>query len=140
MKVKCVIDRALNDDPKNPIFKWARTTEQVEVTENEIYVVLGITKYDDDYYFYLLGDESDKYPLPFPSQMFEIIDSRVSKYWKHGIITIEIIEQLNISEDEVVSFPEWSLRKGSFYGEVIEEDPIALSIFFKYRDLMLVEY
>jgi hypothetical protein len=134
------MDRAPNNDPQNPIFEWARTTEQVEVTESDIYVVLGITKYDDTYFYYLLGDESNKYPLSFPSQMFEIVDSNVSKYWLYNASKIENINELEIGDDGVISFPEWSLRKGIFYGEVIEEDPIALSIFFKYRDLMLGEH
>ena len=138
MKVKCIKDRANNS--YDPIFDWARTMEQVDISKGGIYTVLAITKDDNKYFYYLLGDESNEYPLPFPSQMFEIIDSRVSKYWEYELATISTIEKLNINEDEVISFPEWSLRKGFFYGEVIEEDPIALSIFFKYRDLMLVEY
>ena len=135
MKVKFIVDEKKLERNKPVLFYNA---DYSDLTFNKEYVVMAITKWDNVLYFYVLGDESIKYPLPFPIQIFEVIDSRFSEYWNYSKNNFS--ESLNISEHEVISFNEWSVGKDFFYEKILDEDSETLLIFIKYRDLMINEF
>lgn len=70
MKVKFIVDEKKLERNKPVLFYNA---DYSDLTFNKEYVVMAITKWDNVLYFYVLGDESIKYPLPFPIQIFEVI-------------------------------------------------------------------
>lgn len=139
MKVKCISDRIDQNTHKKWLIDWANTQEQLELTVGKTYVVLAIAKYVNNTFFYILGDETVDYPLAFPSLIFEVSDFGLSRFWKTGQEAIKSVNDLNIPNDSVLSFPEWNSQGDQFYEKVLEEDTQALKVFHQYRDKMLTE-
>ena len=138
MKIKCISETLKTGVHDEGIVKWANKSE-LEITQGKIYVVLAISKYLDTIFFYILGDESNKYPLAFPSELFEIVDSSVSSYWNTDLKKILSPGDIEIKNSDVISFKEWSVAKDSFYENLLEENEREISVFNTYRDKMMVE-
>jgi hypothetical protein len=139
MKVECKIDRVNPNTLESWVSNWANTKEQLELTVGKVYTVLAIAKYSNNFFVYILGDESNDYPLAFPIQFFKIKDLSVSKFWDCDVQNIDSIESLNINNQETLSFKEWKNLGDKFYEKVLEEDKQAISLFNSYRDKMLIE-
>jgi hypothetical protein len=139
MKVECIEDRVNPKIHDDWLLRWANTDDQLELTIGKVYVVLAIAKYYDNYFFYVLGDESDTYPLAFPQQFFKIKDLSLSQYWYINKNIISTLDELNLLNEDVISFKEWAILKDKFYEKILEEDKEALSLFSSYKDKMLQE-
>ena len=139
MKVECKVDRVDPNIHESWICNWANTKKQLELTVGKVYVVLAIAKYSNSFFFYILGDESNDYPLAFPIQFFRIKDLNISKFWDCDLQNIESIEDLNISNQETLSFKEWKNQGDKFYERILEEDKQAVSLFNSYTNKMLAE-
>ncbi|HEY8954840.1 hypothetical protein [Chitinophaga sp.] len=139
MKIKCLTENIKADHHNEKLIEWAKNTE-LEITEGNIYVVLAISKYFDVYFYYILGDESTTYPLAFPAELFEIIDSRVSQCWDLELRNIESLSKLNIRNNEVISFKEWSNENDFFYEKLLDKNAKEVSIFESYKNKMLQEF
>lgn len=139
MIVKCLIDRITKEKMDPRFYEWAKTEEQLEITVDKLYVVLAIAKYNDHYFYYLIGDERYDYPLAFPVELFEVSDNRISKFWDCSFSRFNSFDQFKIKNDEIVSFKNWSLQGGLFYERVLEDDKQALEIFFNYREKIMSE-
>lgn len=139
MKVEYKIDRVDPDTLESWISNWANTKEQLELTIGKIYTVLAIAKYSNNFFFYILGDESNDYPLAFPIQLFKVKDLSISKFWDCDLQNISSIEDLSIKNQEILSFKEWKNQGDKFYEKVLEEDKQAVSLFNSYLDKVLIE-
>jgi len=75
-----------------------------------------------------------RFPKWYPFSFFEVVDSRLSKYWEIG--------QFDFSEKygkvAIISFPEWA-RDATFYERLVDGDPEALKVFEKYKTLIDAE-
>lgn len=138
MKIRCVCDYISNENSPLPIIKWSNNTE-LEITVGKIYTVLAITKLFDVIFYYILSDESNEYPLAFPYYLFEIEDNKISKYWVTSLKKVEKTESIKIENGDIISFKEWSLKKGLFYENLLEGNREEVSVFYSYRDKMLSE-
>ncbi|NER12847.1 hypothetical protein GWK08_05305 [Leptobacterium flavescens] len=139
MQVRCLIDRI---DPKvhdEWLFKWANSNKQLEITKGKTYVVMAISKYSNNYFYYLLGDESSDYPLAFPKVLFEIVNNKISKYWDCNLEFVNSISELDIKDQDVCSFIEWKNLKDLFYENLLEEDKQTVKVFESYKNKMLLE-
>lgn len=139
MKVECKIDRVDPDTLESWISNWANTKEQLELTIGKIYTVLAIAKYSNNFFFYILGDESNDYPVAFPIQLFKIKDLSISKFWGCDLQNISSIEGLSIKHQAILSFKEWKNQGDKFYEKVLEEDKQAMSLFDSSLDKVLIE-
>ncbi|MEM0942169.1 MAG: hypothetical protein AAGI25_20615 [Bacteroidota bacterium] len=139
MRIECVSDRVNPNIHESWICDWANTKEQLELTIGKIYVVLAVARYSNNFFFYILGDENNDYPLAFPIQLFTIKDFGISKFWDCDLQNIGSIEDLNIKNQEIISFKEWKNQGDKFYEKVLEEDKQSLSLFNSYRDKLLIE-
>ena len=139
MKVKCIVDRVNSKIHAKWLVDWANTLEQLELTIGKTYVVLAIAKYSGKLYCYIMGDESDDYPLAFPIEFFEIYDDKISKYWDSNLSSIKSFDKVNIEDHEVYSFTQWKTQKDLFYENILEEDKQTISIFNEYKDKMIAE-
>lgn len=139
MKVKCLIETIDPMIHNKKLVEWTKSSE-LEITQGKIYTVLAISKYSDIFFYYIIGDESDNYPLAFPVDLFEVIDNRVSKYWDVHIEKIDSIDELELQNNDVISFKEWTLNKDSFYENLLEEEKHEMSVFDIYKDKMLFEF
>ena len=139
MKVKCKIDRISKRDNRKWLYEWANTEEELEITKDSVYTVLAISKYNNHYFYYILGDESKNYPLAFPIVLFEIIDHNISSFWEYDSEIFKNFDDLAISNHEVCSFKKWTMEKDHYYEKILEEDKKTLEHFSSIISLMLNE-
>ena len=139
MKVKCIINKANPKIHGKWLVEWVNTLEQLELTVGKIYTVLAIAKYRGKLYCYVMGDESDNYPLAFPIEFFVIYDNRVSKHWDSDLTSLRDFKEINLKDHEVCSFAQWKIQKDLFYEKILEEDKQTISIFNEYKDKMEAE-
>ncbi|KPH11526.1 hypothetical protein [Chryseobacterium sp. ERMR1:04] len=137
MKVKCISKQILSDNKL--LAEWAIHSE-LEITVNKEYTVFAIGKYLNALFYYILGDESNSYPLSFPAQLFQIIDSRVSKYWETNLVKINSWEDLDIQDGDIISFREWTVKGDSFYENLLNEQRSEVFLFNNYCDKILNEH
>jgi hypothetical protein len=138
MKVKCITETLKQGVYNQKIVEWAKKSE-LEITQGKIYVVLAISKYLDALFYYILGDESESYPLAFPSELFEIVESKISKYWDTNLKQIISLEDIEIKNNDIISFKEWAINKDIFYENLLEENENEVAIFNSYKDKMILE-
>ncbi|MDI3322742.1 hypothetical protein [Pinibacter soli] len=138
MKIRCLVD-VIDSTQRLELRNWSNGSE-LELTKDKIYVVLAISKFEDIFYYYIIGDETANYPLPFPIELFEVIDDRISKYWDCKLNNLLSLNDLNLKNDGVVSFSEWTLEKNFFYEKILEGDSRTLKLFDFYVDKMTKEY
>jgi hypothetical protein len=129
MKVKCISNKipvSLNDTKNDSI-----SNREFDVKEGREYVVYALNVFKK-YTWYCICEESDFYPMWNPCVLFDIIDTRLSRFWIVGC-----------DEDNMpfLSFPEW-VNDAYFYGELIENnsDDINAVVFRKYKKLMDLEF
>ena len=84
---------------------------------------------DNSPWYYLCLDDDDETPSPYPAELFDVADDRPSSYWRLSTVTYP---------DGVMSsmvFEEW-VKDPSFYERLVEDDPSAIEVFQRYRNLM----
>lgn len=134
MKVLCKINNIfeLNDNSTvERLKKYIRLSDGKLYLERDTeYCVYGILFRDNAPWYYLCLDADDEYPTPYPAELFNITDGRLSSYWKLSTITYP-----DGTVRSSIVFEEWS-KDSSFYERLIDDDPAAISLFEKYRELM----
>lgn len=140
MKVKCLFEKMDPTIHDKKLVDWANNSE-LELTVGKVYIVLAIAKSDlwAGLIYFVLGDDRDTFPLSFPTELFEIVDSNISKYWDFHLSHIESLSQIEIGSDDIISFKEWSLEKDFFYEKLLNEDAKEVRIFENYKEKMLSE-
>lgn len=138
MKVECISNQITSENSNEELVDWANNSD-LEITIGKVYVVFAISKYMNFIFYYVLGDESNSYPLAFPSVLFRLVDNKISKFWVKKIVATESLQELDIENGEVVSFKEWSLNGDGFYEKLLEEEKSEIRTFNKYREKMLKE-
>jgi hypothetical protein len=138
MKILCINNVISTENSSPSITEWANNSE-LEITIGKTYVVLAISKYIDVLFYYILSDESEDYPLAYPSHLFEIIDPNISKFWMTSLTQIQSINNLDIQNGEIISFKEWATKGDQFYENLLEGTNEEAKIFITYRDMMLNE-
>jgi hypothetical protein len=136
MKVECATNK-FKDIPKtvyDELYGYSFDTElPIEIGQQS--VVYGITTIKK-HLWYLVNVEGLADPMYYPCHLFKIIDGRLSKYWmaKEGQDYYDNNASIiNFGFKEIV-------EEEYFYGELIEDNPINVSIFRKYKELMDREY
>lgn len=134
MKVVCKVNN-LNCLSDERLLK--RLKEYISVLDGEIdleidreYRVYGVVFWDNSPWYYVCSEEYDEYPKPFAAEFFNISDDRLSSHWK--------LSAMDQGQGDIVSslvFDEWA-KDPSFYERLVEDDPEALELFGKYRQLM----
>lgn len=138
MKIRCINNFISSENSCQSIINWANNSE-LEVTIGKIYTVFAVSKYFDIVFYYILSDESNEYPLAYPFHLFEIYDYNISKFWVTSLKKIQTVEDINIENQEIISFKEWSYNGDRFYENLIEGKNQEVLIFKDYRVKMLLE-
>ncbi len=129
MRVKCISNYIKDESQNKKLVDWANKSGEFEITVGKSYVVLAVSKLIDSYFIYIMGDESDNYPLAFPIIMFEMENTKISKYWDCDLDEITNFSILNLDNNDVLSFSEWKMAGDLFSEKVLEEDYFTLKIF-----------
>lgn len=94
------------------------------------YVVHAIERRDNGLWFYVQSVPANDYPIPYPAEFFDLVDSRIEANWEVNIALER--ETLVIRR---LSFKEWS-HDDSFFERLVDGESNAQSI---YRDCLLRE-
>jgi hypothetical protein len=137
MVVRCTIDQVDPSFHEPWLCHWANGSE-LEVTRGNRYPVLAVSRYEGQYFVYVLGDESDRYPLAFPVALFELVDGQVPASWNRPETRVEMVADLGLSDRQVCSFEPWARGADAFYEKVLDEDPGVIRHWQVYRDAIQV--
>lgn len=133
MKVLCAINNIFDIEEGvklDRIKKYIHLSDgQLNLEKNVEYCVYGIVFRDNSPWYYLCLDEDDESPTPYPSELFKIVDGRLSSYWR---ISTEGSTNGVISS---MVFDEWA-NESSFYERLVDGDPSAIELFKNYQSLM----
>lgn len=139
MIIECISDRIKPNEYNKKLVEWAKNSD-LEITVNKTYVVLAITKYFDSFFFFILGDERSAYPLAFPEELFLIADNKISIYWDLNMKEVKSLSELDMKNNEVISFHEWAMKGDLFYENLLEQNEYELRVFDSYKAKMLDEF
>jgi hypothetical protein len=103
---------------------------QLNLKTNVEYCVYGILFRDNAPWYYLCVYESDTCPSPYPAELFNVINGRLSSYWR---LSTEVSTRGGVTSSLV--FEEWA-NDHSFYEQLIEDDSSAIELFKYYKGLM----
>ena len=100
------------------------------------YTVYGMTVRDDSIWYYICDSTYSYYPVWKPSAFFEVIDSRLSRYW---IYTYKKLINY-ISAQPIITFPEWANNHPDYYDKLTDGDRKEVEIFKAYKEIMDLEF
>lgn len=132
MKIKAIGRRGADLDPKmfSPQLGYSISTE-FGLTVGATYIVLAIEPFQDWFFYYIIGDDVDQFPIWFPSQLFEVVDGRLSKYWQCGHFPGDKYGP----GGPIISWNDWISDK-LFYDRLVNGDEGAVDSFERMRRLI----
>ena len=135
MKVICKLNNLnniLNKDTELLIRKYMNRPsgeiDQLEVSKE--YTVYGIEFRSNYPWYYLIDDWIDDYPTPYPADLFDISDERLSRYWR---LDFEVHQDGTASSRLV--FDEWA-KEPMYQERLVDGEPEEVELFMKYKQLM----
>ncbi|MGE3167179.1 MAG: hypothetical protein AB7O52_19915 [Planctomycetota bacterium] len=99
----------------------------LNVTVGAEYVVYGILFRDNAPWYYLCLADDDESPTPFPAEIFDVVDHRLSRHWQLASIARD-----DGSVSSCLVVPEWA-EDPIFLERLAEGDPKATETFAAYR-------
>lgn len=141
MRIKCIANRGVNlpDDCLDPSGGYGKECEFALKIDKE-YNVYAITL-QLGYVWYYICDEDhyDIYPVWNPSPLFEVVDGRISKYWKYNFVRLN--SQIRFARPiTIFAFTEWAIDPYEYYYKLTDGDEKEVAIFEHYRGLMDLEF
>ena len=109
----------------------------VHLTPNKSYVVYALVECQREKWIYVSDDDypSVWYPLGYVLDFFEIVDERVSKIWKPGVVA----SFGDAIGGNLWSFEEWS-NDPNFYGRLVDKGSAEIMLFKERKEFMDLEY
>lgn len=132
MIVRCIANTA-RDIPDNYLgdsWRFTRETVFEYLTIGKEYVVYAVeTENKGQVRYAIANDVYTSYPVRYVAPLFEVVDSRVSKYWRFAFnppgVTCGIL-----------AFEEWSSDPDEFYWNLVEGEEPELTLFRRMKTLM----
>lgn len=137
MKVICKYNKAENitDKKRRQFLQERGVLIREEIQINKEYLVYSVQCFDNKVFHCILEEEVDDLsPRPYEADFFEIIDPRLSSYWKFNFY-----HYLDETVKAVLAYPEW-LENPVHFENLVDGDPEAQAIFNKYKILMDKEF
>lgn len=116
-------------------FNSLQKNEELHLTVDRSYIVYGL-KHIDGHVRFLLVNDSNTYPNLFPSELFDIVDDRISKYWigyPHNVYSPSYVPP-----DVVISFAE--AQRPFFFDNLLDDEESASQRFKAMRRKMDLEF
>ncbi|HAT15744.1 MAG TPA: hypothetical protein DCS91_21185 [Microcoleaceae bacterium UBA11344] len=130
MRIRCIANNG-EHLPENYIDPARGYTKKVELplTVGKEYVVYAIRAWQGVVWYYICDDNYSYYPMQTPAPLFEVVDSRVSKYWRvmpypNGVLRI--------------AFEQW-FTDPYFYDKLTDQEEAEVEIFDQVKELMDAE-
>uniref|UniRef100_UPI001CC8F2F0 hypothetical protein n=1 Tax=Oscillatoria salina TaxID=331517 RepID=UPI001CC8F2F0 len=102
---------------------------EFDLTLEREYVVYAINSTRGQTWYYLCDDRYTYYPIPNPAPLFEIVDNRLSQYWRVKLEENGLLE---------IAFAEW-LTDSYFYDKLTDQEEKEVLIFERVKELIDAE-
>jgi len=130
MRIRCIANNG-EHLPENYIDPARGYTKKVELplTVGKEYVVYAIRAWQGVVWYYICDDNYSYYPIQTPAPLFEVVDSRVSKYWQFMLDPNGVLR---------FAFEQW-FTDPYFYDKLTDQEEAEVEIFDQVKELMDAE-
>lgn len=130
MKIRCITNRgdALPESYLKPEFYYTQETD-FPLTIGKEYVVYAFYTFEGNLWYYICDDSYTYYPMQNPAPLFEVVDSRMSQYWRLHLSANGLLE---------FAFEEW-FSDPYFYDKLTDQDEAEVLIFERIKKMMDIE-
>lgn len=137
MKIKCIYNK-FSDVPAEffPADINYKNNSDFYLDIGKEYTVYGMTIRDGLIWYYVCDRCFTYYPRWKPSSFFNVMDSRLSRYWIYSFKKFDNYAQAY----PIITFPEWANEHPDFYDRLTDKDEYEVTIFKSYKELMDLEF
>ena len=127
MKIRCLANTglALPERYLKPQFCYSKELE-FPLTIGQEYIVYALKEWQGNIWYYICDDNYTYYPMQHPAPLFEIIDDRLSSYWRFKCYPNGLIR---------LAVEEW-LTDPYFYDKLTDQEEREVLIFDKIKQLI----
>jgi hypothetical protein len=127
MKIRCIANTgaSLREhylDPKRGLTKDLK----YGLTIGKEYVVYAFYEWEGQIWYYIADDHNMYYPMQNPAPLFEVVDDRLSKYWRFNLRQNGLLR---------VAFSQW-FTVPYFYDKLTDQEPAEVDLFKRIKYLI----
>lgn len=130
MRIRCIANTgtSLSKTYLDPAVGRTKETE-FQLTIGKEYTVYALYQWQGSIWYYICDDQYTYYPQQNPAPLFEVIDNRLSSYWRFKLYPNGLLK---------LAFSEW-LSDQYFYDKLTDGEEREVLIFEKLKELMDAE-
>jgi hypothetical protein len=130
MRIRCIANTgaSLPENYIDPAQGYKKETE-FPLTIGKEYTVYALKEWQGSVWYYICDDNYMYYPMQNPAPLFEVVDSRVSKYWRFNLYPNGLLK---------IAFKQW-FSDPYFYDKLTEQEEQTVLIFEQVKDLIDAE-
>jgi hypothetical protein len=130
MKVRCIANtgKFLPDNYLDPARGYTKQID-LPLTVGKEYIVYAMREWQGKFWYYICDDSYSYYPIQTPAPLFEVVDNRVSRYWRLMVYPNGVLR---------IAFEEW-FADPNFYDKLTDQEEAEVLIFEKVKELMDAE-
>ena len=122
---------------KDFLSNWQIIPDNLSLKDSQTYIVYAIEFNEEGHERFCVLESGIIFPSSFPSDLFDIVDTRISKFWD-SVDDYKKLEKPKVFP-RVISFKEWRENE-YFHGEMVENIGEANYIFSQYQQVMNLEF
>ena len=130
MRIRCIANTgaSLPESYIDPT-KGFNTETEFPLTVGKEYTVYALKEWQGSVWYYICDDNYMYYPMQNPAPLFEVVDSRVSNYWRFKLYPNGLLK---------IAFEQW-LSDTYFYDKLTDQKEEQVLIFEQVKELMDAE-
>lgn len=130
MRIRCIANTgaSLPESYIAPAKGYKKETE-FPLTVGKDYTVYALKEWKGSVWYYICDDNSMYYPMQNPAPLFEVIDNRMSKYWRFKLYPNGLLK---------IAFEQW-FSDTYFYDKLTNQEEAEVLIFEKVKELIDAE-
>lgn len=130
MRIRCIANTGtfLSEIYLDPAVGRTKETE-FQLTIGKEYTVYALYQWQRSIWYYICDDQYTYYPQQNPAPLFEVIDNRLSSYWRFKVYPNGLLK---------LAFSEW-LSDQYFYDKLTDAEEREVLIFEKAKELIDAE-
>ncbi|HAX75168.1 MAG TPA: hypothetical protein DCY88_04850 [Cyanobacteria bacterium UBA11372] len=127
MRIRCIANtgESLPSNYIDPARGYKKETE-FPLTVGKEYTVYALKQWQGTVWYYICDDNSTYYPIQTPAPLFEMVDNRMSKYWRFKFYNNGLLK---------IAFQQW-FSEPYFYDKLTDQKEEQVLIFDKVKELM----
>ncbi len=130
MRIRCIANTgtSLSETYLDPAVGRTKETE-FQLTIGKEYTVYALYQLQGSIWYYICDDGYTYYPQQNPAPLFEVVDNRLSSYWRFKVYPNGLLK---------LAFEEW-LSDQYFYDKLTDGEETEVLIFEKLKELIDTE-